>query len=247
MATTSAARYASEESIGALNDLLKGEISAVETYRQAIEKLDDQRIVQLSENLDSHSRRVSRLRSYITSLGGKAVEGSGLWGAFARTVEGGAKLFGKDAALAALEEGEDQGVADYRNALSRLDTASRQVVETELMPEQLRTHRVMSDLKKGLPPSSAGRSSGLGTTMLMMAAIGFSSLAFTGCDDERHVQLNEVTPEARTAITTLAGSGQIVEIEEKKKDDGKVCYDVVIAKNGTNSTYTVDGAGNVKR
>jgi uncharacterized protein (TIGR02284 family) len=135
--------------VDSLNSLLRGEISAVETYRQAIEKIKNPSLLQvLQENLDSHQSRCEILRSRIVQLGGKAAEGSGPWGAFAKLIEGGAKLFGEKAAIAALEEGEDHGMRDYRDEINKLDVTSRSFVETQLLPAQERTHRAMSMLKK---------------------------------------------------------------------------------------------------
>ena len=58
------------DTVNVLNSFLRGEISAVETYRQAIEKLQDQPGVStLSECLRSHEQRVSVLKSEIRSRG----------------------------------------------------------------------------------------------------------------------------------------------------------------------------------
>src|SRR5262245_22202650 len=90
----------------ALNRLLRGEISAVETYRQALEKIDDPDLrVPLDECLESHEGRAAILRDRIVSMGGEPAEGSGAWGGFARLIETGASVLGIRAALAALEEG----------------------------------------------------------------------------------------------------------------------------------------------
>jgi hypothetical protein len=53
-------------------------------------------------------------------------------------------------AIYALEEGEDHGLKDYRGDLDDLDATSRRLVETRLLPEQIVTHRTMSQLKKTL-------------------------------------------------------------------------------------------------
>jgi uncharacterized protein (TIGR02284 family) len=133
-----------------LNSLLRGEISACETYRQAIAKVGDEPNLRtaLQECLSSHESRVQLLREHIIQLGGKPAEGSGVWGAFAKLVEGGAKAFGDKAAIAALEEGEDKGLRDYREELDKLDGTARSFVETQLLPAQERSHRVLSSLKK---------------------------------------------------------------------------------------------------
>ncbi|HXU64861.1 MAG TPA: DUF2383 domain-containing protein, partial [Polyangia bacterium] len=71
--------------VDTLNELLRGEISAVETYRQALEKLtnSDARM-QLEDACRSHELRVQKLKDQVVRLGGKPDETSGAWGAFAR-------------------------------------------------------------------------------------------------------------------------------------------------------------------
>jgi len=140
------------DDIDQLNSFLRGEISAVETYDQAIEKLKSEPTI--AESLracrESHDRRVSALRGEIRRLGGEPADGSGVWGAFAKAVEGGAKVFGKGAAIAALEEGEDHGRDDYLGDLEKLLPATRAFVQTHLVPEQKRTHDALSRLKATL-------------------------------------------------------------------------------------------------
>lgn len=139
------------DTVDTLNSFLRGEISAAETYRQAIEKLSGKpEASNLGECLRSHEQRVSLLSSEIRRRGGEPAKGSGTWGAFAKVVEGGAKLFGVKAAIAALEEGEDHGRDDYKRDTAKLEPAARTFIEHEIMPEQLRTHQMMSTLKKRL-------------------------------------------------------------------------------------------------
>jgi demethoxyubiquinone hydroxylase (CLK1/Coq7/Cat5 family) len=139
------------DTVDALNSFLRGEISAVETYRQAIEKLRGKSEVStLDECLRSHEQRVSLLKTEIERRGGKPAQGSGPWGAFAKLLEGGAKLFGVKAAIAALEEGEDHGRDDYKRDAPKLELDAREFVQQKLIPEQLRTHQALSALKKRL-------------------------------------------------------------------------------------------------
>jgi uncharacterized protein (TIGR02284 family) len=140
-----------EQSVDTLNSFLRGEISAVETYRQAIEKLDNHPLrQQLKECQRSHQMRVEALRQWIRQLGGTPSESSGAWGAFAKLIEGGAKVFGVSSAIAALEEGEDHGRNDYRRDLDQLDAESRRFIENQILPEQERTHNLLSSYKKML-------------------------------------------------------------------------------------------------
>ncbi len=139
------------DTIDTLNSFLRGEIAAVETYRQALEKLGTKaEATTLDECLRSHEQRVAMLTSEVRMRGGEPARGSGPWGAFAKLMEGGAKLFGERTAIAALEEGEDHGRDDYKRDASKLEADARVFIDSRIVPEQLRTHRAMSMLKKRL-------------------------------------------------------------------------------------------------
>ncbi|PRP93056.1 hypothetical protein ENSA5_45480 [Enhygromyxa salina] len=139
------------DDINQLNSFLRGEISAVETYGQCIEKIDDPtltaKLVQLKR---SHEERTRKLAAKIRELGGKPSSGSGAWGSFAKLVEGGAKVFGKEAAIAALEEGEDHGRDDYRDDLDKLSSSVRPFIISEIKPAQERTHNELSRIKSSM-------------------------------------------------------------------------------------------------
>lgn len=139
-------------SVEQLNSFLRGEISAAETYRIALSKLDANSTARpdLQACLASHEQRIAMLRDAIRTCGGEPAEGSGPWGAFAKSVEGAASVLGEKAAIAALEEGEDHGVADYRRGIDDLDPDSRHLVNDELLPLQQQTHGRMSRLKHRL-------------------------------------------------------------------------------------------------
>ena len=124
-----------------LNEFLSNELAAVETYRQCIDKTSGSVIaLRLGELRQSHATRAEKLREQITALGGEPVKSSGAWGSFAKMIEGGAKMFSEKAALAILEEGEDKGLAEYRDDLDKLDEPSRSLVAGALLSEQQRSH-----------------------------------------------------------------------------------------------------------
>ena len=133
-----------------LNSFLRGEISAVETYRIAIEKLDpgSPALSELFACAKSHERRVEKLTAKIRSLGGVPDQGSGAWGTMTKALEKGAAVLGDKAAISLLEEGEDHGLKDYRTDLEKLDADARMLVTSELLPQQEETHRTLSNLKK---------------------------------------------------------------------------------------------------
>lgn len=140
-----------KSSVDQLNSFLRGEISAVETYDQAITKLQATTYAsQLQECKRSHEQRVQLLKEQIRRLGGTPVDASGPWGAFAKLIEGGAKTVGDKVAIAALEEGEDHGLRDYKSDIAKLDPEVRSFVEQRILPEQQRTHAGLSMLKKQL-------------------------------------------------------------------------------------------------
>ena len=105
-----------------LNKCLRGELSAIETYRQALDKnrqqyANDAKFQQLTQMLRDHQDAAERLRECIQRMGGTPSTDSGAWGTWSQTVMGTAKLFGDKAALKALKEGEESGVKDYRDLL----------------------------------------------------------------------------------------------------------------------------------
>jgi osmotically-inducible protein OsmY len=132
-----------------LNSFLRGELSALETYRMALDKLDrgSQARGELESCMRSHEERISMLRNEITRRGGTPATSSGPWGVFAKTVEGGARILGDKAAIAVLEQGEDHGLSDYRNDIDRLDPDLQNIVRSRLLPAQEQTHSRMSTLK----------------------------------------------------------------------------------------------------
>ena len=140
-----------KSSIDKLNDFLRGEISAVETYQMALDKLDRASTTrdELLVNLKSHQDRVMALQESIRAAGGTPATSSGPWGTFAKAVEGTAKALGEKAAIAALEEGEDHGLKDYKSDLDDLDPQCRQIVGRMISMQQ-QTHDRLSTLKRRL-------------------------------------------------------------------------------------------------
>ncbi len=136
------------DDIEQLNSFLRGEISAVETYNQALEKVDNATAKKvLHDNLNSHASRVQTLRTEITRLGGSPADDSGAWGTFAKAVEGGAKIFGQSAAVSALEEGEEHGLKDYQGDLDELSVGLRSMVSEKLLGEQRKTRAAIDRLE----------------------------------------------------------------------------------------------------
>ncbi len=143
---------ATKSSVDKLNEFLRGELSAVETYQMALDKVEASSAArdELLVNLKSHQDRVIALRDAIVALGGAPAQSSGPWGTFAKLVEGAAKALGEKAAIDALEEGEDHGLKDYRKDIQELDARGRQLVGGMIAMQQ-QTHDRLSALKRRMP------------------------------------------------------------------------------------------------
>lgn len=125
--TTETMTEKSVERVAVFDSLLRGELSAVETYRQAYEKFP---LPALKDLLASHGDSAVRIRQHIERNGGEASKSSGPWGAFAKLVEGTAKVLGEAAAFKALKEGEEHGLKEYEEALPQnsLGSVCRELV-----------------------------------------------------------------------------------------------------------------------
>jgi len=83
-----------------LNSLLRGELSATETYQQALAKLGNTKgAPELRRVHAEHREAANTLRKHIHEHGGEPHRNSGAWGAFAKLVEVTASLLGAEATL----------------------------------------------------------------------------------------------------------------------------------------------------
>jgi uncharacterized protein (TIGR02284 family) len=145
-----------------LNSLVRGELSAVETYEQALGKLEGTKGgPDLRRIREEHRHAADVLQEEVRRRGGQADQSSGAWGLFARAVEGTAKLFGNDATLKALKEGEEHGIKKYQNALQSEDlpAETQMLIDSALLP-QAREHvpildRLLSGLVERITPQEA--------------------------------------------------------------------------------------------
>ena len=125
-----------------IDKLLKDELSATQTYQQALDKLQEGASMGGAEYLQpiyqDHKEAVSTLQEQIRQLGGTPSEDSGAWGTWAEIVQAGADMLGKKTALKALQEGEKSGIEDYEEALQDSDLPSnvRSLIENKLLPAQ---------------------------------------------------------------------------------------------------------------
>src|SRR5579864_4254603 len=149
LGSTSRGENAAGDDVEQLNSLLRGEISAAETYRMAIDKLAGEttpNVGLLREIQEEHGRAAQGIRDRIHELGGEASDSSGAWGAWAKTVQGTMNLFGDASSLKALKEGEEHGLKDYQEAIGTVDPSSQQLISNQLIPAQQRHINLLDQL-----------------------------------------------------------------------------------------------------
>ncbi len=135
---------ATDPTIDICNELLRGEISAVQTYTQAIEAFDDNRVdLELERIRDNHQQNVYELQKQAAEMGAEPSTGSGVWGGFVQALEGAATLFGESPALRILQVGESHGISQYENALANEDVSPefKTLIRKTLLPH-LSTHLI---------------------------------------------------------------------------------------------------------
>jgi uncharacterized protein (TIGR02284 family) len=158
-------------SIDTLNSLLRGEMAAVETYQQALEKLRDTKArPELERMLGEHRDAVHTLREHIGDRGWEPDQSAGAWGAFAKAVEGTAKMFGARAALKALKEGEEHGVKQYQASLDDMLPAGSHAVVSTLL-NQTQSHiaaldRLLAGMVDRIEAEDAHREVARGATLI---------------------------------------------------------------------------------
>jgi len=122
-----------------MDDLIRGEMSAVTSYNQILKDLkeSDER-TKLERIRNDHEVAVSKLKTYATKDVKEDTMTTGVWGVFAKTWTAGAKLIGNNAALKALSQGEKHGITEYKEALED-DTVKpeiKQMIRTQFIPKQ---------------------------------------------------------------------------------------------------------------
>jgi hypothetical protein len=126
------------------NALLRGELSAIETYTQAIEKFGPDAGGSPLEGIRAdHAANAELLRKLVGECGEEPATSSGPWGSFATTVEGVATLFGESPALMVLQQGEEHGIRQYEKALEDVELSQpvKDLILDTLLPAQ-RKHLV---------------------------------------------------------------------------------------------------------
>ena len=142
-----------EYCIKVCNSHLRGELSAVETYSQAIDKHGSSAADgELRRIRSEHSLAANLLSANVRDMGGDPDSDSGAWGLFATAVQSAANLFGPDSAIDSLRRGEEAGRDDYQEALLDPDVTAdcKRLIREELLPRVIRHISTLEGLERTL-------------------------------------------------------------------------------------------------
>lgn len=124
-----------------MDDLIRGELSAMKAYDQALSDLkDDREKTMLLSIRRDHDKASAILSKYIQ--GKKEIledtEAAGPWGTFAKSWVKGAGLMSNKSALKALTQGEEHGIEEYKEALldPKVSSELKKTIRAQLIPNQ---------------------------------------------------------------------------------------------------------------
>lgn len=138
-----------DNSVELLNELLKSEAAAMDSYRQTIERVpDDELRSQLEEIHVAHEARANHLRSRVQELGGEPFDGGASWKRVDQVTSAAESYIGERIALLALGEKENIGLQRYQEVLDAVDDGSRELILTELIPAQEQTLYTVEEMQR---------------------------------------------------------------------------------------------------
>ncbi|MCA2958646.1 MAG: DUF2383 domain-containing protein [Silvanigrellales bacterium] len=144
----------SEAGIKWLNRLVRGEISAIETYEIVLKDSDlknDEVRVLLAHNVREHREARTALEKLVLKWRGKPEITSGAWGAFTETLTASANAMSTSWALGALMKGEEHGREEYLSMLEDMNSDSELAnLCREMLRAQERHTRRLSHAKRSL-------------------------------------------------------------------------------------------------
>lgn len=124
-----------------VSGLIRDELSALETYKHALDKVRGVTATELRRMEDDHEKAAAMLQEKLAERGIEPPTHSGSRGAWVRFWEGAATVLGDKAVFKALKDGEESGIKDYERVLDDDETPPdiRALIRTELLP-QARAH-----------------------------------------------------------------------------------------------------------
>lgn len=130
-----------EKSNPAIDEIIRGEISATEAYEQVMDKIKDYpEKKRLKEFYSDHDEAVTFWKSQSRIQGKVPEKSSSVWGTVVEAYVATSKLIGADAALKALKQGEEHGLSNYEKMLKSDGLTNLQKIEirNKFIPRQKR-------------------------------------------------------------------------------------------------------------
>jgi hypothetical protein len=140
-----------------IDNLLKNEISAVETYLQVLAKFKAEENTCKSAFLlpiyMGHENAVSSLQNHMREMGATPAAHTGNDGAWAKIIQSGIKMFGLQTALNLLLEAENSCAANYEQVLlnQQLPLSIRCLIEWKLLLIQKSHTRILDKHLHAMP------------------------------------------------------------------------------------------------
>ncbi|MES2525548.1 MAG: DUF2383 domain-containing protein [Bdellovibrionota bacterium] len=131
----------SNDQMTQMDDLIRGEMSAVKAYDTVLTDMKaGAEKTRLQAIRTDHQSAVDRLSKYVAGKPDllEDTESAGAWGTFATAWTKGAKLMGNEAALKALQTGEEHGIREYKEALedTSIDKNLKAQIKSDMLPKQ---------------------------------------------------------------------------------------------------------------
>tara|TARA_R110002073_G_scaffold250311_1_gene413043 strand:+ start:78 stop:584 length:507 start_codon:yes stop_codon:yes gene_type:complete len=123
-----------------LAEILRGEISAVEAYRQLEARLDsDPEIYRLRKFKMDHEKTVDFWKKEARINGEIPPSSSSIWGIVVKAFVGVSKIIGEEVALNALKKGEEHGLSTYNSMLESktLTKFHKDTIRQKFIPMQM--------------------------------------------------------------------------------------------------------------
>jgi bacterioferritin (cytochrome b1) len=137
MKTIDGINATSDHCLRVYNELLRSELSAVETYGQAMERYSaSPAAAELSRIRSEHVQSAKRLVAKVREIGGRPAMNSGPWAMFTSAVRGTFQLFGAGSIIEFLKKGEESARRAYQRALQdeKVRSDFKQTIREKLLP-----------------------------------------------------------------------------------------------------------------
>lgn len=124
-----------------LNEVLRGEISAVEAYTQVMEKIESApESYRLRQFKLDHENAVKFWKKQAKIMGKIPSNSSSIWGKVVESFVGISKIVGEEQALKALKKGEEHGLSLYEDLLKseQLTSFQKDEIKNSFIPRQKR-------------------------------------------------------------------------------------------------------------